>query len=182
VLGANLGIQVGPGGTSTVAGNLIETPAVAGSGDGISVQQASVGPVTSATISRNAVVGNFLSGVRAEDTTGPVALDSNLITGALIGVTAQDDVPTGPGEGDVAMTNMTFSGNSNFSFDATLRSIFRPGATATYSFDASASYNAIRISTQQRQVIDGSASFDIAGSSNMPGWSGFANVAICCSL
>jgi hypothetical protein len=56
----------------------------------------------------------------------------------------------------------TFSGNSTFSFDATLRSIFRPGVTATYTFDASASYSAVRISTQQRQVIDGSASFDLA--------------------
>lgn len=63
----------------------------------------------------------------------------------------------------------TFSGNSSFSFDATLRSIFRPGAQATYSFDASASYNAIRISTQQRQIIDGSASFDIAAHAQVTG-------------
>jgi hypothetical protein len=63
----------------------------------------------------------------------------------------------------------TFTGNSTFSFDATLRSIFRPGATATYSFDASASYNAIRISTQQRQIIDGSASFDVSAHAQVTG-------------
>ena len=63
----------------------------------------------------------------------------------------------------------TFHGNSSFSFDATVRSIFRPGATATYSFDASAAYNAIRISTQQRQIIDGSASFDVAAHAKVTG-------------
>jgi hypothetical protein len=63
----------------------------------------------------------------------------------------------------------TFSGSSTFSFDATVRSIFRPGAMATYSFDASAAYNAIRIATQQRQVIDGSASFDLSAHAQVTG-------------
>jgi hypothetical protein len=51
----------------------------------------------------------------------------------------------------------TFNGDSTFSFDATLTSIFRPGVTATYSFDASASYDDILISTQQRKVTGGTA-------------------------
>ena len=55
------------------------------------------------------------------------------------------------------------------SFDATIRSIFRPGAMATYSFDASASYNAIRIATQQHQVIDGSANFDLSAHAQVSG-------------
>lgn len=63
----------------------------------------------------------------------------------------------------------TFSGNSTLSFDATVRSIFRPGAMATYMFDASASYDAIRISTQQRQIIDGSASFDVSAHAQVTG-------------
>lgn len=63
----------------------------------------------------------------------------------------------------------TFSGNSSFSFDATLRSIFRPGAMVSYSFDASAAYDAIRISTQERQVIDGSAAFDISAHAQVSG-------------
>ncbi|HEU4733874.1 MAG TPA: hypothetical protein VFT22_38540 [Kofleriaceae bacterium] len=63
----------------------------------------------------------------------------------------------------------TFSGDSSFSFDATVRSIFRPGVTASYSFDASASYDAVRIATQDRRVIDGSASFDVSAHSQVTG-------------
>jgi hypothetical protein len=63
----------------------------------------------------------------------------------------------------------TFSGDSTLSFDATLRSIFRPGVTATYNFDASASYDAVKISTQQRLVIDGSASFDLTAHHTVTG-------------
>jgi hypothetical protein len=63
----------------------------------------------------------------------------------------------------------TFAGDSTFSFDTTLRSVFRPGVVATYSFDASASYRAIRISTEQRQIIDGSASFDVSAHGTVTG-------------
>jgi hypothetical protein len=63
----------------------------------------------------------------------------------------------------------TFSGDSSFSFDATLRSIFRPGVTSTYAFDASASYDAVRISTAQHTMIDGSASFDVSAHSQVTG-------------
>jgi hypothetical protein len=55
----------------------------------------------------------------------------------------------------------TFSGDSSFMLDASLKSIFRPGVTTTYTFDASASYDAVKISTSSHQAIDGSASFDI---------------------
>jgi hypothetical protein len=55
----------------------------------------------------------------------------------------------------------TFTGDGEFTFDTTLRSIFRPGVTATYSFDASASYEAVKITTDDRKVVDGSASFDL---------------------
>lgn len=63
----------------------------------------------------------------------------------------------------------TFNGDSTFSFDATLHSVFRPGVTATYSFDASASYDAIKIATAQRQVIGGTASFDLAAHATVTG-------------
>jgi hypothetical protein len=53
----------------------------------------------------------------------------------------------------------TFSGDSSFSFDATLRSVFRPGVTATYTFDTEASYDAVRIANATRLIVDGSASF-----------------------
>ena len=63
----------------------------------------------------------------------------------------------------------TFNGDSTFTFDATLTSIFRPGVTATYSFDASASYDDIRIATQQRQVIGGTATFDLSAHHQVTG-------------
>jgi hypothetical protein len=63
----------------------------------------------------------------------------------------------------------TFSGDSTFSFDATLTSIFRPGVTATYEFDASASYRAIRIATADHEVIDGAASFDVTAHHTVTG-------------
>ncbi|MBC7978627.1 MAG: hypothetical protein H7138_26880 [Myxococcales bacterium] len=55
----------------------------------------------------------------------------------------------------------TFTGDGQFSFDATVRSIFRPGVSASYEFDASASYEAVKITTNDRKVVDGSASFDL---------------------
>ncbi len=54
----------------------------------------------------------------------------------------------------------TFDGKGTFDFDATLRSVFRPGAVATYAFAYDASYDAVRIDSSSRQVIDGAASFD----------------------
>src|SRR5262249_10818272 len=63
----------------------------------------------------------------------------------------------------------TFAGDSSFMFDATVRSSLRPGAAATYSFDASASYKAVKISTQDRKVVDGSASFDVSAHSMVTG-------------
>jgi hypothetical protein len=62
-----------------------------------------------------------------------------------------------------------FSGTGAFSFDATLRSVFRPGATATYSFDADATYHAVQVDTAQHQVIGGSASFDVAAHATVSG-------------
>jgi len=55
----------------------------------------------------------------------------------------------------------SFTGDGSFSFDATVTSIFRPGVTATYSFDADASYDAVKITTADRKVVNGSATFDL---------------------
>jgi hypothetical protein len=63
----------------------------------------------------------------------------------------------------------TFSGDSTFSFDATLTSIFRPGVTATYEFDATASYQAIRVATADHRVIDGAATFDVTAHHTVTG-------------
>ena len=55
----------------------------------------------------------------------------------------------------------SFSGDSTFSFDMTIHSIFRPGAQATYNFDASANYNAVLIDTTDGATIGGSAAFSV---------------------
>ncbi len=56
---------------------------------------------------------------------------------------------------------VTFDGDSSFSYDATLLSIFRPGAEASFSFDASASYDAVAIDGDTHDAIDGTATFAI---------------------
>jgi hypothetical protein len=55
----------------------------------------------------------------------------------------------------------SLSGNSSFSLDSTLTSIFRQGVTSTLTVDASAMYSAIQIATKKRQVVGGSATFSL---------------------
>lgn len=56
----------------------------------------------------------------------------------------------------------TLSGDSTFTVDASLRSVFRPSATARFSFEAQASYMNVFVSTEQHRVLDGMASFAIS--------------------
>ncbi len=56
----------------------------------------------------------------------------------------------------------TFDGDSSFSYDASLISVFRPNARASFAFDADAAYDAIVIDGQTHDAIAGSASFDIS--------------------
>lgn len=63
----------------------------------------------------------------------------------------------------------TFSGDSSFSLDTKVTSIFHQGVTATDTFDATASYKAITIATADRQVTGGSASFEIKGHRTVTG-------------
>lgn len=55
----------------------------------------------------------------------------------------------------------TFSGLSAFSYSATLTSIFH-ARVSTYELNTAAAYNEIRISTDDRETIDGSAVFDVS--------------------
>jgi hypothetical protein len=69
-------------------------------------------------------------------------------------------------EGNFTITGLqsataTFSGDSSFSFDTTLNSVFHPGVTATFMFDATASFKAITIATADHQITGGSASFEV---------------------
>jgi hypothetical protein len=55
----------------------------------------------------------------------------------------------------------TFNGDSSFALDTTLTSIFHQGVTASFTFDATAAYDAIQISTEDRQITGGAASFEV---------------------
>jgi hypothetical protein len=54
-----------------------------------------------------------------------------------------------------------FAGDSEFSYDAVIRSIFRPSATSSFTFDARAEYDGVAIDTATHDAIAGSASFDL---------------------
>lgn len=58
-------------------------------------------------------------------------------------------------------SQVTFNGDSSFTFDATLKSIFRPGVTTTYNFDTSAHYDTVVIDKGSRAAVSGSATFDV---------------------
>lgn len=55
----------------------------------------------------------------------------------------------------------TITGDATFSFDAQLDSIFQTGASSTYSFDATANYNSVTVSTDSHLATGGSISYDI---------------------
>jgi hypothetical protein len=55
----------------------------------------------------------------------------------------------------------TLNGNSSFSLDTTLTSIFHQGVTSSFTLDATATYDAITVATADRQVTGGKASFDL---------------------
>jgi hypothetical protein len=55
----------------------------------------------------------------------------------------------------------TLNGNSTFSLDSTVTSIFRQGVTSSLSIDATAMYNAIQIATKSHAPTGGSAAFSL---------------------
>jgi hypothetical protein len=55
----------------------------------------------------------------------------------------------------------TLDGTSSFALDTSLMSIFHQGVTSSFTFDATASYDAITIATADRQITGGSASFEV---------------------
>lgn len=55
----------------------------------------------------------------------------------------------------------TLNGDSSFSLDTSLMSIFRQGVTSTFTLDATAAYDAITISTADREVTGGNATFEL---------------------
>jgi hypothetical protein len=76
--------------------------------------------------------------------------------------------------GDWTLTGLqgataTFDGDSSFSLDTTLRSVFRPGVTETYMFDLDASYDAVKVATANRLAIGGTATLDVTGHHKVTG-------------
>jgi hypothetical protein len=63
----------------------------------------------------------------------------------------------------------TFNGSSSFSFDTTMTSIFHQGVTSTDTFDNTASYSAITLTTADHEITGGSASFEVKGHRTVTG-------------
>lgn len=63
----------------------------------------------------------------------------------------------------------TFEGDSSFSLETEIKSIFRDGVTASFTFDAKASYDAVTIATAERQITGGSAKFEVKGQRTVTG-------------
>jgi hypothetical protein len=55
----------------------------------------------------------------------------------------------------------TLNGDSSFSLDTSLMSIFRQGVTSAFTLDATAAYAAITVATADHQVTGGKATFDL---------------------
>jgi hypothetical protein len=55
----------------------------------------------------------------------------------------------------------TFDGNSSFSLDTSLMSVFHQGVTSTLMFDATAAYKAITVTTADQMITGGSANFEV---------------------
>jgi hypothetical protein len=77
-------------------------------------------------------------------------------------------------EGNFTITGLqsdtaTFNGDSSFSLDTTLKSMFHAGVTSSLMFDATAAYKAITIATADHQVNGGSASFEVVAHRTVTG-------------
>jgi len=62
----------------------------------------------------------------------------------------------------------TLDGSASFSLDTTIKSVFHPGVTSTFSFDNSATYKAITVTTADREITGGSASFEVKAHRTRP--------------
>lgn len=97
-------------------------------------------------------------GATTDSATADVKWSGNLNTDAVTASVTRDGSWTLSG---LQSSTVSFSGDSSFTFDATLKSIFRPGVTTTYNFDTSAHYDAVKVDKGSHTVIAGSATFDV---------------------
>jgi hypothetical protein len=96
-----------------------------------------------------------------EDAAETIAASTAATSGGSVDLTASIDR-----QGTWTITGLqsataTFNGDSSFSLDTTLTSIFHQGVTSSFMLDATASYDAIQIATADRQVTGGTASFEL---------------------
>jgi hypothetical protein len=75
------------------------------------------GANSAASINRNRVSGYSIA-VAVVDAVGPVTLSGDLLVSNGTGLALNDTAPTGPGEGDVSATNVTFATNATDVSDA----------------------------------------------------------------
>jgi hypothetical protein len=69
----------------------------------------------------------------------------------------------------------TLDGSASFSLDTTIKSVFHPGVTSTFSFDNSATYKAITVTTADREITGGSASFEVKAHRTVTGTANGSN-------
>lgn len=107
---------------------------------------------------------------------------------AAVEVAWSGTLSTGPVTAQVARTGnwtvtglhsgvASFSGRSTFSFAAAIQSIFRPSASAMYSFDASATYHAVELDSATHEAVGGSIDYDIHAEDEATGGAGSASTA-----
>lgn len=69
----------------------------------------------------------------------------------------------------------TLDGTASFSLDTTIHSIFHQGVTSTLMFDNTAAYKAITVTTADREITGGSASFEVKGHRTVTGTANGSN-------
>ncbi|HEY6174110.1 MAG TPA: hypothetical protein VIX73_06690 [Kofleriaceae bacterium] len=69
----------------------------------------------------------------------------------------------------------TLDGSASFSLDTTIKSVFHPGVTSTFMFDNSATYTAITVTTADREITGGSASFEVKAHRTVTGTANGSN-------
>ena len=69
----------------------------------------------------------------------------------------------------------TVDGSASFSLDTTIKSIFHQGVTSTLMFDNTATYKAITVTTADREITGGSASFEVKAHRTVTGTANGSN-------
>jgi hypothetical protein len=69
----------------------------------------------------------------------------------------------------------TLDGSASFSLDTSIKSIFHQGVTSTLMFDNTAAYKAITVTTADREITGGAASFEVKAHRTVTGTANGSN-------